>query len=159
MAAVRRSLALSALLLLPASTAAQTSDIADLDWMQGCWIHDTGEWIIEEQWMAPRGDALVGMSRTSLRDSLRNYELVVIRADTSGIRFEAHPSGQASAVFHSVEQRPDRIVFENPGHDFPQRIGYEADGPDRLTGWIEGLEKGEHRRIEFPYVRAVCTDT
>lgn len=152
----RLFIAFCAVLLTPASAGAQTSDIHSLSWLQGCWTYEGGGWTIDEQWMAPRGDAMVGMSRTSRRDSLRSYELVVIRSSASGLQFEAYPSGQPSAVFHAVDTGPDRVVFENPDHDFPQRIGYEAAEPDRLRGWIEGDEDAGHRKIDFPYVRATC---
>jgi hypothetical protein len=48
------------------------------------------------------------------------------------------------------------VVFENPKHDFPQKVGYQRDGADTLLAWIEGTDKGQTRRIEFPYRRAMC---
>jgi hypothetical protein len=46
-------------------------------------------------------------------------------------------------------------VFENPGHEFPQRIGYRRQGPS-LQAWIEGTKDRQARRVEFPYRRAAC---
>ena len=48
------------------------------------------------------------------------------------------------------------VVFENPQHDFPQKVGYQRTNPDTLLAWIEGSEKGQVRRIEFPYRRLAC---
>ena len=45
------------------------------------------------------------------------------------------------------------LCFENPAHDFPQEIGYRVDG-DALLAWIRGTQKGQDRRLEFPYKRA-----
>jgi hypothetical protein len=45
--------------------------------------------------------------------------------------------------------------FENPKHDFPQRIGYERKG-NALLAWIEGTQDGKVRRLEFPYLRTSC---
>jgi hypothetical protein len=47
------------------------------------------------------------------------------------------------------------VVFENPQHDFPQKIGYQRVSPDALLAWIEGTDKRETRRIES-YRRATC---
>jgi hypothetical protein len=47
------------------------------------------------------------------------------------------------------------VIFENPAHDFPQRVGYKRDG-DSLLAWIEGAVNGKSRRVEFPYRRASC---
>jgi hypothetical protein len=41
-------------------------------------------------------------------------------------------------------------VFENPGHDFPQRLIYRRDG-DRLTARIEGQAGGRTRTVEWAY--------
>jgi hypothetical protein len=48
------------------------------------------------------------------------------------------------------------VVFENPQHDFPQRVGYERKGGDALLAWIEGTRNGQTRRVEFPYRRVAC---
>ena len=42
-------------------------------------------------------------------------------------------------------------VFENPQHDFPQRISYELKGDGTLLAAIEGTKNGKTRRVEFPY--------
>jgi hypothetical protein len=46
-------------------------------------------------------------------------------------------------------------VFENPQHDFPQRVGYRRDG-DTMLAWVEGMASGKPRRVEFPYRRVAC---
>ena len=48
------------------------------------------------------------------------------------------------------------IVFENPTHDFPQRVGYRRVAADRMLAWIEGTESGKPRRQEFPLQRIEC---
>lgn len=70
--------------------------------------------------------------------------------------YEAHPSGQAAAEFRGILVSDTALVFENPEHDFPQRIGYTRVGPDSLAGWIEGDSGGELRRIRFPFRRVAC---
>jgi hypothetical protein len=111
---------------------------------------------IEEQWMAPLGDSMVGLSRTVSADSLIGFETIVIREQGESLVYEAHPSGQASAVFSSKVVLDTVVIFENPEHDFPQRIGYRLSAPDSLVAWIEGIGAGEKRRVEFPYARASC---
>jgi hypothetical protein len=145
------------LLLLSVSPAAgQSAGVDGLAWLQGCWIQEDSERTIEEHWMAPRGDAMVGVSRTSRNGRLRAYELVVIRSDSSGITYTAHPSGQPGAAFRSTPVGDGAVAFENPEHDFPRRIVYERAGPDSLVAWIEGPIGGEPRRITFRYGRTPC---
>jgi len=143
-------------LLACAPATAQTTDIRSLAWLAGCWISTSGDRVVEEHWMPPRGDSMLGMSRSTRRDSLRGHELVVIRSGPEGLVYRAYPSGQASARFPVLEAVPGRVVFEDPEHDFPQRIGYRTRGPDSLLAWIEGSTDAGMRRIEFPYRRASC---
>jgi hypothetical protein len=108
--------------------------------------------------MAPRGGTMLGAGRTVRGGKLVEYELVLVREQGDGLAYEAHPSGQPSAVFLSKEIGADRVVFENLEHDFPQRVGYRRDGADTLTAWIEGTRDGKTKRIDFPYKRAACGD-
>ncbi len=106
--------------------------------------------------MEPNGNSVLGMNRTLRNGSLVGYELVVITADSGSLVFQAHPSGQPSALFTQLELNDTSVVFENPEHDFPQRIGYSQRGSDSLYAWIWGVADGEARRIDFRYQRAVC---
>ena len=130
--------------------------IESLAWLQGCWELTSPQRTVEEQWMVPRGSNMLGMSRTIRGGALAEYELMLIRQQGDRFAYEAHPSGQPSAVFMSKEIKDAAIVFENPEHDFPQTIGYQKTDANTLVAWVEGTEKGQRRRIEFPYRRAAC---
>lgn len=99
---------------------------------------------------------MLGMSRTLQGDSLIEYELVVLRQHGAGLTYQAHPSGQASTVFTAGAVSDSMVVFENPAHDFPQRIGYRRAGGDSLVAWIEGTTPAGARRVVFAYARAPC---
>jgi hypothetical protein len=53
----------------------------------------------------------------------------------------------------------DEVVFENPDHDFPQRVAYQRPSADRLVGRIEGAINGQQRRIEFPMTAVDCASS
>lgn len=144
------------MLVSAAPRAAQPDGIERVGWMRGCWAQVSGGRTVEEQWMAPRGGSMIGMSRTVGKSRLVEYEFVVIREEGGALVYDAHPSGQAGASFRSIEIGGTRAVFENRLHGFPQRIGYEAAEPDRLLAWIEGTRDGRTRRVEFRYERTVC---
>jgi len=99
------------------------------------------------------------LSRTVRGGSLTEYELMVIREQGDQLAYEAHPSGQPSAVFLSSSMSDSSVIFENLQHDFPQRIGYQRNGPNALLAWIEGPQRGQVRRIQFSYGRAICAGT
>jgi len=132
------------------------SGVARVAWMQGCWETSSPQGTIEEHWMSPRGSSMLGVGRTVRDGRLIEYEMVLLSERGDRLAYEAHPSGQTPATFMSGMVTASSVVFENPEHDFPQRIGYERKGPDSLTAWVEGPQNGRTRRIEFAYTRARC---
>jgi|SoiMethySBSTD1v2_1073268.scaffolds.fasta_scaffold04683_7 uncharacterized protein DUF6265 len=136
-------------------------------WMHGCWRMTTPQSIVEEQWMAPRGGTMIGVGRTVARpadakgggggERTTDYEFVVLKEQNGQLAYEAHPAGQAPALFMARETAADSVVFENAAHDFPQRVGYRRSG-NGLVGWIEGTQNGKSRRIEFTYTRVACVE-
>jgi uncharacterized protein DUF6265 len=129
--------------------------ITAVGWLQGCWQLTAGDRIVEEQWMAPRAGVMLNAGRTVRGSQLIEYEWVLLREKDGVLEYEAHPSGQASAVFTARTTTDNEVVFENPAHDFPQRVGYKRDG-DSLLAWIDGTTGGKSRRVEFPYKRVAC---
>ena len=126
-----------------------------LTWLAGCWTQPRNKGVVEEQWMAPRGGSMLGMSRTVIDGKTVEYEFLRI-ADVSGVlSYVARPSGQAEAVFTLKSIDDGLVVFENPSHDFPQRISYRRNPDATVTARIEGTVRGEARGRDFPYTR--CT--
>lgn len=128
----------------------------DARFLAGCWKFEAKGRVVEEQWMAPEGGALLGMSRTVVNGKLAEFEFLQIRELPEGLAYIAKPSNQPEAKFIAATKSGDEIVFENPAHDFPQRIRYRLAG-DVLSARIEGAMNGKPRGIDFPYRRVACT--
>ena len=106
--------------------------------------------------MKPAGNMMLGMSHTVANAKTREFEFIrIVQEENGEIYFVASPSGQKEARFKLVSLTDREVRFENPEHDFPQRIIYRRDG-DSLVGRIEGLSKGKERSIEFPLERVPC---
>lgn len=147
---------LSAVLALAPPPEAPAPGITRLAWLQGCWQDASPERTVEEHWMAPRGTSMVGMARTVRGTELVEYELVVIREQGGKLAYEAHPSGQRAATFTSSTVAEGAVVFENPAHDYPKRVGYERSGKDTIVAWIDAGPDSERPRHEFAYRRVTC---
>ena len=131
-------------------------DVDRLRWMAGCWELVAGERVTHEQWMAPLGGLMLGMSRTVVRDSVREYEQLRIETRSGVATYVAHPSGQTTTAFAATSVTDTSVVFANPGHDFPQRIVYRRLGSDSLVARIEGDRGGTVRGMNFPMRRVAC---
>jgi hypothetical protein len=99
---------------------------------------------------------MLGMSRTVANEKTVEYEFIVLRQDANGdIFYVAKPSGQPEASFKLTRGSATEAVFENPEHDFPQRISYKLNPDGTLLAAIDGTKAGKIRRVEFPYKRDV----
>ena len=130
--------------------------VKKLGWLAGCLEMRTGDRVVEESRMALRAGSMLGMARTTSSSGLLEYELTLIREKAGKILFEAHPSGQAAAVFSATSANGDSVVFEAPEHDYPQVVGYRRTGRDSVVAWIDGRQGAKRMRIEFPYRRVPC---
>jgi hypothetical protein len=130
--------------------------VVRIAWLQGCWETASAQRTVEEQWMAPRGGSMLGVNRTVANGRLTAHELIVLREQGDRLAYEAHPSGQSVTVFLSTVVSDTLALFENPGHDFPQRVGYRRVGTDSLLAWIDGTMGGAARRVEFRFARVAC---
>ena len=132
--------------------------IEELAWLSGCWRSDSGTPQITEQWMKPAGNLMLGMSHTVAEGRTREFEFMrIVQEENGDIFFVAMPSGQKEARFKLMMASAREVRFENPEHDFPQRIIYRREG-DSLVGRIEGTSKGQAKAIDFPLNRVACGD-
>jgi len=138
-------------------TSARAADISQLAWLGGCWKSDTAEPGSGEHWLPLAGGTLLGVSRTVKQGKTVEFEFMQIRAAESGqLAFIAMPSGQKTVVFPLLRLGETEVVFENPQHDFPQRVIYQLEGETKLRARIKGMRKGALRVIEFPMNRVSC---
>ena len=148
---------LAAILASPAAAQRNLSPVQQLSWLAGCWRQATGNRVVDEQWMSPRGGTMLGMSRTVRDDTvLVEFEQLRITDHGPGAVYHAEPSGQSPADFTAATVGDSVVTFANPAHDFPQRIIYRRRGSDSVVARIEGLRGGQVRGVDFPYARVAC---
>lgn len=148
---------LLAIILGTSTHAGQKSGVDQLAWISGCWASDDGKERIEEQWMKPAGQSMMGMSRTVAGGKTVFTEYLQIREKDGQLAYIAAIGiGAKSVVFKQIKSTDGEVVFENPEHDFPQRIIYRREAADKLFARIEGKEKGVEKGMDFRYTRAKC---
>lgn len=130
--------------------------VEKLNWMAGCWLGSSGTRQFAEHWMKPAGGTLLGMSRTLAGGRTVAYEFLRIEEHEGQVTLVARPSGQPEASFKMIQSSATEVIFENPEHDFPQRVIYRLQPDGSLVGRIEGLSKGKPRAIDFPMKRVPC---
>jgi len=128
--------------------------VAQLGWIAGCWTRTLPDGVNEEHWMKPAGGSMLGMSRTVRGNRTTEFEFLRIANVNGALAYIAKPSGQAEATFPVTTLTEHEVVFENPMHDFPQRVIYRRNDDGSVTARIEGMMDGQLRGMDFAY--ATC---
>ena len=140
----------AALSLSAAADQTAKPTLADLSWMAGSWSGVAGGIEMEEHWTAPNGNSMIGMHRDIAKGRTASFEFLRIEQQGDQIVYLSMPNGRSPATpFPLKEVSGTRVVFENPAHDFPQRIIYWKDGNDlraRIEGTVKGKAGGEEWR-------------
>ena len=140
----------SLVVTLLATVADAQAPVDQLGWMAGCWSLVRPDITIEEHWMKPAGGTMLGMSRTLRGAKTAEFEFLQIREVDGKLAYVAKPSGQTETAFPVKTIADSQVVFENSGHDFPQRIIYRRM-PTGVTARIEGTMNGKERGIDFAF--------
>ena len=129
---MRYSLRLAALLLALAPAALVANDPLPLPgWMTGAWAGGEGEAWSDEFWTPPRGNLMIGASRTGQGNKLLLFEHMRIEREADGkLVFWALPGGKNSTRFVAVHADGDDVIFENAANDYPQRVRYWREGKE-----------------------------
>jgi hypothetical protein len=131
----------------------------DLDWMAGYWLQCEEGREVAELWTTRRGGVLLGLSVTTGRQAF-GFEQVRIETTYDGetMQYVALPRGaQGETVFRMSRAGPQEAVFDNPAHDYPQRIHYRREG-DLLIARTEGANgaDGQEFRYRLAELNARC---
>ena len=149
------ALALLASCAAPGPAATSLAPTADeLSWLAGHWVMVTPGGQVEELWLPPAGGALYGVGRTIADDATRFFEFLAIEPrhgpDGPTLAYVARPAGREPTEFLLVELIPGRVVFSNPGHDFPKRVSYERRGADGLHARVDdGTDEGQGEDFDY----------
>lgn len=145
----------STLLLILAGSPALAAE-PGLDWLAGRWCGGEAGLSIEESWLTPRGGELLGLSRTIKGERVVAFEFLRIASVEGVPTYFAQPGGRPPTAFARSAGGEHWVRFENPAHDFPQRIEYRRDG-DSLHAEIAGPgDGGKETVIGYDYRR--CQD-
>ena len=136
--------------LLIGSAQAEVAN-SSLEWLAGHWCVEMGGDTVEEFWLPPHGGVMAGLARTLSTERTTGFEFLRI-AQIDGVQsYIAQPGGRPPTSFRRTAGGERWVRFENPDHDFPQRIEYRREGED-LHAEVAGPGKnGEESVLNFDY--------
>jgi hypothetical protein len=139
------------LLALPGVALAEgaCTSLAQVDFLLGSWQSDTQGTTYMERWRRGEGNGFQGAAE-ALRDGERiQQEVMTLRVVAGTLIYAVDPQLDGTFVeFAGVRCTAGEAVFENPDHDFPQRLHYLLDDSGTLSAEVSDLE-GKGFKLEF----------
>lgn len=126
------------------------------NWLLGKWKNQTDDGILTESWKKLNDSTFYGESYfviakdTVFAESIELAERNEILAYTVTV---ANQNQAKPVSFILTKINSEKMVFENPAHDFPQKIIYSRIGNDSLVAEISGKTKDKERREIFTFKR------
>ena len=143
-----------------APTPLDTTSLASLAWLEGCWRGSVNQREFREHWLPLRGGMMVGASHNVLGDKTLDYEYLRLESRADGIHYVAVPSGKPAADFRLATAASDsngtHFTFVNAVDEFPQQLAYHRGAEGWMYASIEGKLNGEARTVTFPMRRVTC---
>jgi hypothetical protein len=133
-------------------------DLKELDWIVGEWKRDGRRGEVYESWQrlsdrTIEGDSWIVSSSDGKEYPIESLLLIEMAGELFYIPKVAE--NEYPVPFRRTSMEPGHVVFENPTHDFPQKIIYHRNGDHGLTVTIVGPgQGGESRQVDFHFRRA-----
>lgn len=146
---MKRLLIAGAAALLMGQATPPAASVNDLAWMSGRWeAAGNGSWT-EETWSTPRDGMMLGFSRSMREDVGGDFEFLRLAPGGDGTpTYFAQPRGGAPVAFRLVAHDANSATFENPDHDYPQRIRYRRYGRS-MVAIISSIDGSGERSWNF----------
>jgi len=123
----------------------------DLAWLEGGWSSEQGGVLTVESWGPRDGERLPGRGLVLRDGEILFFEALEIVGRGDALTYVPFPGGRTSpAAFRLTHRDAKRVVFEDPTHDFPQRLDYRRLDADTLEIHVSGSGRSlvlRHRRV------------
>ncbi|MDL2141939.1 DUF6265 family protein [Flavobacterium tructae] len=144
--------------LLIAAVSCQKKDSAEkdkikvADWLIGNWENKSPEGILTENWQKLNDSTFSAASYFIKEKDTIHLENIVLSQKEETLTYFATVKGQNDdkpVAFQSTAESDKQLVFENPKHDYPQKITYTKGANNTLTAEISGSLNGKPSSEKF----------
>lgn len=127
--------------------------LTQLERLEGTWVRVTRTGVVYEVWKREADSSLTGMTlRTGGGDSVLTEKMrLFVSEDSLYYGAKVSDQNEGREILFTLKTAGQEFLFENPGHDFPQRIRYSFPKKDELKVVIEDMN-GE-KRVFFNFYR------
>jgi hypothetical protein len=125
-------------------------------WFLGDWENISEQGDFREIWKQENDSLLKGESIVTVKGDTVFHENVGLVAKNDSLFYVVSVKGENNekpVSFYMTESSEKKVVFENPKHDFPNKISYEKITNDSIVASISGKQNGKDASESFPMKR------
>ncbi|MHC5011008.1 MAG: DUF6265 family protein [Planctomycetota bacterium] len=141
-----------------ADDASPAERLATLHWLAGSWRggHGSGTW--EAVYSSAAGGEVLSVNKEIRDGHVVSFEFERFFVQDGAVVMTPYVGGRRSVAFQltTLDREARRAVFENPEHDFPQRIEYHRAAEDRLVITVTALKDGRHEGFRLDLARVAA---
>ena len=133
------------------------NELEKANWLIGEWQNNTPEGNATEAWEKKNDSTFAGKSYVVVgKDTVFSETLSIgqIGKELFYISTVKDQNNEQPIKFSLTSSTSKQLVFENPKHDFPQKISYTLITNDSLLAEISGMKDGKQNLQKFPMTRA-----
>ena len=131
----------------------QENKIKVATWLVGSWENKSDEGILSESWSKSNDSTYVGNAFYIKSNDTLHHESMTLLQKGSDIVYMATVKGQNNdepVTFLLTKSDAKELVFENPNHDYPQKIRYQQITTDSIVVTISGKQEGKVTSETYP---------
>jgi hypothetical protein len=132
------------------------SEIKKAEWLLGKWRGSSAQGMAVESWDLEGDSSYAGKSYFIVGKDTVSSESIRLVQEAGTVFYIPTVKDQNNGQpvrFSMTSSTNDQLAFENPAHDFPQKISYTRVTSDSLVAVVSGKMKGKESAQEFPMKR------
>lgn len=126
--------------------------IAKAEWLIGAWENKMPNGTLSENWEKQNDSVFTGQSFFIHGKDTIHAESIALVEENGTLVYRPTVKGQNGdklVDFKLTSATDKQLVFENPSHDFPQKISYTKITNDSLVAEISGKQQGKPASEKF----------
>ncbi|RZJ83642.1 MAG: hypothetical protein EOO20_22440 [Chryseobacterium sp.] len=115
-------------------------------WLDGSWGNASSQGTLSEKWVKANDSVYYGESYFIVSNDTVFAEKVKLDETNGKLAYTVSVPGQNNEKpvrFEATTMTDNQLVFENPAHDYPNKITYNKVGTDSLVAEISGTKGGK----------------
>lgn len=130
----------------------EKDQIKSANWLLGKWSAKIADGDLSESWKQLNDSTFQAESFFIKDKDTLHFESITLQQKGEDLFYNATVKGQnenKTVAFKLTTKTDKQLVFENPKHDYPQKITYTLVSKDSLVASISGVQLGKPSSEKF----------